>query len=111
MMSTPIRRPIAFTRKALLLVPAFLLSIGMPRAGHPEPQPVLAPISKGLFLVAASKLSDPNFNQAVVLIVEHGSKGTAGVIVNRPTRTLLSRIFPDMDALKGAPQTLYVGGP
>ncbi len=39
---------------------------------------------KGQFLVAASTLTDPNFNRAVVLMLQHDQNGAVGVIVNRP---------------------------
>jgi len=37
----------------------------------------------GSFLVARHSLQDPNFRQTVVLILQHGSEGAFGVIVNR----------------------------
>ena len=42
-------------------------------------------LGKGIFLVAAPSLRDPNFRQTVVLLCEHGSQGALGVVVNRPT--------------------------
>lgn len=38
----------------------------------------------GSFLVAQSMLTDPNFREAVVLLLAHGEAGAYGVIVNRP---------------------------
>ncbi|MBM4124624.1 MAG: hypothetical protein FJ246_06700 [Nitrospira sp.] len=40
-------------------------------------------LGKGIFLVAAPSLRDPNFRQAVVLLCEHGPEGALGVVVNR----------------------------
>ena len=48
-------------------------------------------LRKGMFLVAAPGLRDPNFRQAVVLLCEHGTEGALGVIVNRPTAMSISR--------------------
>jgi putative transcriptional regulator len=44
-----------------------------------------APLAKGVFLIAAPSLRDPNFRQTVVLLCEHGAEGALGVVVNRPT--------------------------
>lgn len=68
-------------------------------------------IRKGLFLVAAPDLTDPNFSETVVLITRHGPQGTTGVVINRPTTTLLSHALPDLPSLADRPETLFVGGP
>ena len=47
--------------------------------------PLKAQLGKGIFLVAAPNLRDPNFRQTVVLLCEHGTEGALGVVVNRPT--------------------------
>lgn len=48
------------------------------------------------FLVAAPALLDPNFRRTVVLLVDHGPKGSLGFVVNRPIDvsmgTMLERI-------------------
>jgi hypothetical protein len=61
-------------------------------------------IRKGLFLVAAPDLTDPNFSETVILITHHGPQGTTGVVINRPTTTLLSRALPDLPALADRPR-------
>jgi putative transcriptional regulator len=68
-------------------------------------------VANGVFLVASPTLNDPNFSQTVVLVVEHGSKGTLGVILNRPTNMLLSEALPEVRALKGTSHRLFAGGP
>lgn len=37
------------------------------------------------FVVAAPSLRDPNFARSVVLLVEHGTGGSLGFVVNRPS--------------------------
>ena len=37
------------------------------------------------FVVAAPSLRDPNFSRSVVLLVEHGTGGSLGFVVNRPS--------------------------
>jgi len=68
-------------------------------------------VEKGVLLVASPSLEDPNFHQAVVLIVEHGSGGTIGLTLNRSTNVLLSKALPDITALKGTSYRLFAGGP
>lgn len=71
----------------------------------------MPPLGKGIFLVASPDLPDPNFRHTVVLICEHGSEGTLGVIVNRPTDVLLSEALPAVPVLKGTSYVLFAGGP
>ena len=73
----------------------------------------LAPssVEKGVLLVASSSLVDPNFRKTVVLIVEHGPRGTLGLVLNRSTGALLSEVLPDLTVLKGSTHRLFAGGP
>jgi putative transcriptional regulator len=68
-------------------------------------------IEKGMFLVARPALQDPNFRKTVVLICEHSDEGTLGLVVNRPSRILLSEALPDVSILKGTTYTIFRGGP
>jgi putative transcriptional regulator len=68
-------------------------------------------VEKGVLLVASPSLDDPNFRQAVVLVVEHGPEGTLGLILNRSTHVLLSEALPDITVLKGTNYRLFAGGP
>lgn len=68
-------------------------------------------VGKGVLLVASPSLEDPNFRQAVVLVVEHGSEGTIGLILNRSTNVLLSKALPNIAVLKGTSYQLFAGGP
>jgi putative transcriptional regulator len=43
--------------------------------------------------------------------VEHGSEGTVGLILNRPTKLLLYEALPDIPVLKGTSYRLFAGGP
>jgi putative transcriptional regulator len=68
-------------------------------------------VAKGVLLVASPMLTDPNFQQTVVLVVEHGSEGTLGLILNRSTNVLLSEVLPQLAVLKGTSYRLFRGGP
>lgn len=67
-------------------------------------------LSAGTILVANEKLGDPNFTQAVVLIVQFDKEnGSVGLIINRQTAIPVSRVFPK--AKQAAKDPVYVGGP
>jgi putative transcriptional regulator len=68
-------------------------------------------VARGVLVVASPSLADPNFREAVILIVEHGSEGTLGLILNRSTHVLLSEALPDLTVLKGTSYRLFAGGP
>jgi putative transcriptional regulator len=89
----------------------FMLTLlhGTPAVAAAEFSP--SSVEKGVFLVASPSLTDPNFRQTVVLILEHGPEGTVGIILNRATEVLLSEALPDVSVLKGTMHRLYAGGP
>lgn len=70
-----------------------------------------ASVARGSILVANPSMEDPNFRHTVLLILEHGSNGTIGVILNRTTDVLLSEVLPDLVILRGTPYRLFAGGP
>ncbi|MGQ0810186.1 MAG: YqgE/AlgH family protein [Nitrospiraceae bacterium] len=71
----------------------------------------MTPLGKGVFLIAAPSLRDPNFRQTVVLLCEHGPEGALGVVVNRPTAMHLSEALPQVPILEGQRHMLFAGGP
>ena len=70
-----------------------------------------SPVEKGVLLVASPTMDDPNFRQTVILVLEHGSEGTLGLVLNRSTNVLLSEALPDLTVLKGTSYRLFAGGP
>lgn len=71
-----------------------------------EPTPLTA-----MLLVARSQLNDPFFKDSVVLVMNNLGAAPAGIIVNRPTRVEVSRLFPDIERLAQLHDKLYFGGP
>jgi putative transcriptional regulator len=65
------------------------------------------------FIIAVPQLLDPNFRQSVVLLLEQGSEGAMGVIINRESPLLLRDLCRDHDIAYGAESDKYVrrGGP
>ena len=45
----------------------------------------IAPATKGRLLVATPPLDDPNFDRAVIYVLEHHDDGAVGVVINRPS--------------------------
>ncbi|HEY2104654.1 MAG TPA: YqgE/AlgH family protein [Candidatus Binataceae bacterium] len=64
------------------------------------------------FLVAQPDLPDPMFSQSVVLMLPPtGTDLVVGLIVNKPTKVALGKLFPDNAAFKRRTETAYFGGP
>src|SRR3989449_8468224 len=68
-------------------------------------------VTRGTFLVATPQLRDPNFRQTVVLICEHGSGGSLGLVVNRRTDQHIMEVLPQATGLHDKAGFVYVGGP
>jgi putative transcriptional regulator len=96
-------RPVALW--IALLVPAIRGQLLV--QGHATAQD----LATGKILVARRHMSDPNFAQTVILLVQHDEKGTVGLIVNRPTKIPLSRLAKEFEGVKGRSEPLYLGGP
>ena len=79
------------------------------RPGQPRPG-MVRQLAPGKLLVAARNLPDPNFSDAVVLLVDLNDRGAMGIIVNRPTQAKLTEILPGL-AGSTAAGTAYFGGP
>ncbi|MER5882882.1 YqgE/AlgH family protein [Streptomyces sp. NPDC001941] len=65
----------------------------------------------GRLLVATPALSDPNFDRAVVLLLDHDDEGSLGVVLNRPTPVGVGDILEDWAPLAGEPGVVFQGGP
>ena len=65
----------------------------------------------GRLLVATPALVDPNFDRAVVLLLDHDEEGTLGVVLNRPTPVGVGDVLESWAMLAGAPPVVFQGGP
>jgi len=65
------------------------------------------------FLIAVPQLLDPNFRQSVVLLLQQGSEGALGLVVNRETSLLLKDLCLDHSiSYVGDPEKrVRIGGP
>jgi len=65
---------------------------------------------RGQLLIAAPSLSD-YFHRSVVLMIEHTEEGAMGVVLNRPSETLVAEALPQLADLADPGDVVYVGGP
>jgi len=86
---------------------AFLLLSVSPRSAS-----VLAdePLT-AILLIARHGLPDPNFGDAMVLVMNNLGPGPVGIIINRPMPVPVSHLFPDLKPLKKVSDKVYFGGP
>lgn len=71
-----------------------------------------ADLETGQFIVASRELVDPNFAQAVVLIIRYDEEhGAMGLVINRRSDVPLSSLFRDMKEAKNNSDAAYEGGP
>jgi putative transcriptional regulator len=68
-------------------------------------------LAKGQFLVASRSLSDANFAETVILLVDYHERGAMGLIINRPTEVRLATVLPNMAGLQQRADMVYIGGP
>lgn len=65
----------------------------------------------GQLLVATPALADPNFDRAVVLLLDHDEDGSLGVVLNRPTPVDVSDILQAWGEFADNPGVVFQGGP
>ena len=77
-------------------------------------EPLVTPVAdprRGCLLVATPLLEDPNFRRSVIFVIEHGSEGSLGVVLNRPWTRSSEPPLPKWLARKVILPKVYVGGP
>jgi putative transcriptional regulator len=68
-------------------------------------------LASGKFLVAPRQAVDPNFANTVILLVRYDETGALGLVINRPTRVPLSKLFQDSKVARHLEDPAYAGGP
>ena len=64
---------------------------------------------RGKVLISEPFLCDKMFGRSVVLLIDHTSEGTMGLVLNKPFPLSLSDIFHDIAGGRNIP--IYWGGP
>ena len=93
----------------LLTTLLFATMLSQPNPAVAEQNAATEP-APGMFLVAAPKMRDPRFKRSVILLVEHSSEGSLGLIVNRRTDMTVTDAFPELQQME-LEHALYFGGP
>lgn len=65
---------------------------------------------RGQLLIAAPSLFD-YFRRTVVLVIEHNDEGAMGVVLNRPSETLVVEAVPALAEIADSEQLMNLGGP
>ncbi len=65
-------------------------------------------LSHGILLLSDPFLKDPNFARSVILLCEHNTEGSFGLMLNKKTRLVLEDIVEPASGLK---IEVYEGGP
>jgi len=69
------------------------------------------PLARGRFLVARGDMRDPFFSGTVIYLVKYNSLGALGIVLNHPTKVLISEAMPHLKWLKDSRIALFWGGP
>jgi putative transcriptional regulator len=62
-------------------------------------------------LVSVPAMGDENFEQSVVLVLEHDADGALGVVLNQPTGEAVAPHLPELAELVASPPVFFLGGP
>jgi putative transcriptional regulator len=93
------------------LVRGLIVCAGIGTAGVAAAPDPAASLKPGVLLYAMPGLPDPNFARTVVLLLEHGSQGSLGVVLNRPSEQRLESILDLKSGAIGLDVPLWRGGP
>ena len=73
--------------------------------------PARAEEDDAMLLIAHPAFLDRDYRQAVLLAAPGPNGGHVGVIINRPTKSSLSSLFPEHEPSKKVLEPVYYGGP
>lgn len=68
-------------------------------------------LEKGTLLIAHPRLADPRFRKTVILIIDTGATGAAGLIINRPTPISIAHVLPGIEDTEPLSGSLVRGWP
>jgi len=104
---SPVRHRFWLRRDAAGALLALLLLFG-PSWATPADDPKHL---TAIFIVGHDDLSDPDFADSIVLVMNNLGPAPVGIVVNRPTRLAVSELFPDLKRLATVHDKIYFGGP
>ncbi len=71
----------------------------------------MSEVRAGMLLLATPALLDPNFAEAVVLLLDVEDDGVLGVVLNRPTGLAVAEVLHPWADVVAEPEVLFQGGP
>jgi len=74
-------------------------------------KPFLGSSLAGRIVIARPEIHVSEFTSTMTLLLEHGSEGALGVVINRPSGIQLADAFPDWEDMGGTPGVVFAGGP
>ncbi len=90
---------------AMAAIAAAVWSTGLVTASADEE------LGGGTLLVADKKLTDPNFQKTVVLLMTYDDHGAVGLVLNRQSDIQVSQLLPDVKEARGRTDPAFSGGP
>ena len=81
------------------------------RPGDRLHQAAVKALAAGKLLVAARRLPDPNFGNAVILLADFNGDGAVGLVVNRRSDVTVARVFPHLTPTLASAGQAFLGGP
>ncbi len=81
--------------------------------GEPTPpfEADLPEFLPGYLLIAESNLTDPNFSQTAVYLINHDENGAMGLVINRPSTTVLGDAVEELADTPWREELIFIGGP
>jgi putative transcriptional regulator len=116
------RPPVAARYSTAFACLAVLLGLAVLRPAQPlaaqDPRPddrlrsaAVEALAPGKLLVAARRLPDPNFANAVILLADFNGEGAVGLVLNRQSDLKVARVFPNLTATLVTAGQAFLGGP
>ncbi|MAG13484.1 MAG: transcriptional regulator [Spirochaetales bacterium] len=65
----------------------------------------------GYFLISEVELTDPSFQQTVILLITHDEKGALGLVINRKLEVTLGQVVTEFEDTDAGKLSIYQGGP
>lgn len=65
----------------------------------------------GRLLLATPALEDPNFDRAVILVLDHDEDGALGLVLNRASEVAVDQALAGWEDLAAEPRVVFGGGP
>lgn len=100
---------------AVFVLPVLAASVPAAAEERTPSTRLRGPYTVGQLLVATTQMGDPRFKETVIYMVNHGSKGALGLVVNRlygsgPMHQFLKGLGMEIDDARGELR-VYYGGP